>query len=134
MKQLCLLIISIIISSDLCFSKQSDMQPLTIVDMRYLLAADLNDPQQVKTVWDHLHTMATLQGIVNRDVPCLYIKYIQEGGNSIDDYWWNKYRQPGEWLAERDTTELSCVTDAIRYYRDKINGVMWLLLLQVLKI
>lgn len=124
MKQLCLLIISIIISSDFCFSKQPDLQPIAIVDMRYLLAADLNDPQQVKTVWDHLHTMATLQGIVNRDNPYLYIKYIQEGENSIDEYWWNKYRQPGEWLAGRDTTELQSVTDAIQYYSSKINGAV----------
>lgn len=92
--------------------------------MRYLLAADLNDPQQVIALWDQLHTMATLQGIVNRDAPLLYIKYIEESGTSIDEYWWNKYRRPGEWLAGRDTTELKDVTDAIRYYRDKIDGVV----------
>lgn len=92
--------------------------------MRYLLAADLNDPQQVIALWDQLHTMATLQGIVNRKAPLLYIKYIEESGTSIDEYWWNKYRRPGEWLAGRDTTELKDVTDAIRYYRDKIDGVV----------
>lgn len=92
--------------------------------MRYLLAADLNDPQQVIALWDQLHTMATLQGIVNREAPLLYIKYIEESGISIDEYWWNKYRRPGEWLAGCDTTELKDVTDAIRYYHDKIDGVV----------
>lgn len=124
MKQLCVFIITIIISSGSCFSRQPAPSPVTVVDMRYLLAADLNDPQQVITLWDKLHTMATLQGIVNREAPRLYIKYIEESGTSIDEYWWNKYRQPGEWLAERDTTELKDVTDAIRYYRDKIDGVV----------
>lgn len=124
MKQLCLLIITIIISSGSCFSRQPASSPVTIVDMRYLLAADLNDPQQVITVWDQLHTIATLQGIVNRKAPHLYIKYIEESGTCIDEYWWNKYRQPGEWLAGRDTIQLQGVTDAIRYYRDMINGVV----------
>lgn len=124
MKQLCLLIITIIISSGSCFSRQPVSSSVTIVDMRYLLAADLNDPQQVIALWDQLHTMATLQGIVNRKAPLLYIKYIEESGTSIDEYWWNKYRRPGEWLAGRDTTELKDVTDAIRYYRDKIDGVV----------
>lgn len=124
MKKLCLLIITIFIFSGSCFSRQPALPPVTIVDMRYLLAADLNDPQQVITLWDQLHTMATLQGIVNREVPRLYIKYIEESGTSIDEYWWNKYRLPGEWLAGRDTIELKNVTDAIRYYQDNINGVV----------
>lgn len=124
MKKLCLLIITIFIFSGFCFSRQSALPPVTIVDMRYLLAADLNDPQQVITLWDQLHTIATLQGIVNREAPRLYIKYIEESGTSIDEYWWNKYRQPGEWLAGQDTIELKNVTEAIRYYQDNIDGVV----------
>lgn len=124
MKQLCSILIFLIISSGYCASKQPDITSLTILDMRYLLAADLRDPQQVRQVWDQLHTVATLQGIVNRESPHLYIKYIVESGHSIDEYWWNKYRQAGEWLAGRDTTELRDIPGAVQMYKEKINGVV----------
>lgn len=124
MRQLYLLIFILIYSYGYVFPRQPETQVLTLLDMRYLLPADLNDPQQVNRVWDHLHTIATLQGVVNRERPCLYIKYIEESGNSIDEYWWNKYRRPGEWLAGRDTTELRSVEEAVRYYKDRINGIV----------
>lgn len=124
MKQLYFFLFFILLSSGPGFSKQSDPKVLTVLDMRYLLAADYANPQQVKKVWDHLHTIATLQGIVNRDAPNLYIKYVEESGNSIDEYWWNKYRRPGEWLSGRDTTELQGVVEAIRFYKEKLAGVV----------
>lgn len=124
MKHLCLLIFSFVIVSCSCTTRQPDDQSVTMLDMRYTLNADLDDPQQVEKVWDHLHTIATLQGIVNRDKPHLFIKYVQESGNSIDEYWWNKYRQSGEWLAGRDTVELAGIVETISYYKEKIDGVV----------
>lgn len=124
MKHLCLLIFSFVIASSSCTTRQPHDQAVTVLDMRYTLNADLDDPQQVEKVWDHLHTIATLQGIVNRDKPRLFIKYVQESGNSIDEYWWNKYRQPGEWLAGRDTVELAGIVETISYYKEKIDGVV----------
>lgn len=124
MKQLCLLIFSFVSVFYSCVSKQPDDRVITLLDMRYTLKADLDDPRQVLDVWDQMHTVATLQGIVNRDKPCLYIKYVMEGQNSVDEYWWNKYRQPGEWLAERDTNELASLTEAVEYYKDRIEGVV----------
>lgn len=110
-----------------CYSygrKPANDRTVTLLDMRYTLDADLDDQQQVKEVWDHLHTIATLQGIVNRDNPHLYIKYVEESGRCIDEYWWSKYRKTGEWLAGRDTVVLSGVVEAICYYKNKINGVV----------
>src|SRR5450759_4392478 len=99
-------------------------EPVGMLDMRYLLTRNLSDPASVKETWDELHAVATLQGIVNRKEPLLYIKYVVEGNNCIDEYWWNKYRQPGKWLANRDTFFLQNLEDAIAYYRKKINGVV----------
>ena len=38
-----------------------------IYDLRYTLLADLNTPKGLNLVWDDVHAVATLQGVVNRD-------------------------------------------------------------------
>lgn len=97
---------------------------ITLLDLRYTLQADLDNPHDVNRVWDHLHAISTLQGVVNRETPCLYIKYIEESSNSIDEYWWNKYRKPGEWLAGKDTLLLPGVVETIALYKNRIKGVV----------
>ena len=44
-----------------------------IYDLRYTLLADLNTPKGLNLVWDDVHAVATLQGVVNRDAPRLYV-------------------------------------------------------------
>lgn len=97
---------------------------ITLLDLRYLLKKDLKNPKEVEEIWDELHAVATLQGIVNRYRPQLYIKYIEENGKNIDEYWWNKYRVSGEWLANKDTLVLSSVMEAIKYYAEQLNGLV----------
>ncbi len=110
----------------ICFSSLKCIadEPVGILDMRYLLTNNLSDPASVKKTWDELHAVATLQGIINKKEPLLYIKYVVEGNICIDEYWWNKYRQPGKWLANRDTFLLKSLEDAIIFYRKKISGVV----------
>lgn len=106
-----------------CISKKNSSS-VGIIDMRYLLECDMNNTEEVKQVWDELHSISTLQGIVNRDEPSLYIKYIMEGDICIDEYWWNKYRCEGNWLAGKDTFQLKNIDETILYYKNKINGVV----------
>ncbi|WP_370525493.1 hypothetical protein [Dysgonomonas sp. 521] len=61
---------------------------------------------------------------MNREKPLFYIRYVADGDINIDDYWWDKYRQPGKWLASKDTFALKSVEEAIIYFKDKINGVV----------
>ena len=97
---------------------------IIILDMRYTLQGDMSNQQDVEKIWDHMHSIATLQGIVNRKAPHLFIRYVENKGVCIDDYWWNIYRKKGEWLAGRDTLVISNIVDAITYYKDKIKGVI----------
>jgi hypothetical protein len=106
------------------FYRSFSEEPVGMLNMRYLLKNDLSNPAKVKQTWDELHAITTLQGIVNQEKPLFYIDYVVEGDISIDEYWWNKYRQPGKWLVNRDTFILKSVEDAIKYYRKKINGVV----------
>lgn len=99
-------------------------EPIVYIDMRYTLKADYKDSMAVISVWDDLHTISALQGIVNRDKPRLYIEYIETNGRSIDAYWWNRYRSEGEWLYGRDTLRLQSVEEAVRYFQPLLKGVV----------
>lgn len=106
-----------------CCNKPSP-DSIGVLDMRYLLDYDLSDPNKALQTWEELHAISSLQGVINRDKPLFYIRYIANEDINIDDYWWNKYRQSGKWLAERDTFAIKSVEDAIIYYKDKIDGVV----------
>lgn len=99
-------------------------EPIVYIDMRYTLRADYRDSLAVISVWDDLHAISALQGIVNRDKPRLYIEYVEDKGCSIDAYWWNRYRHKGEWLYGRDTLCLKSVEEAVKYFRHLLNGVV----------
>ena len=105
-----------------CKEKYSDA--IGMFDLTYSLSDDLNDPQQVESMWDDIHTVATLQGIVNRDAPRLFINYVVESGIEIDTYWWNKYRQQGKWLHEKDTIVYHDIVELVDAYKHFINGVV----------
>ena len=103
-----------------CKEQNSDV--IGVYDLRYTLSYDLNDTQQVGSLWDDIHAVATLQGIVNRKGPRLFIHYIVTHGIDIDSYWWDKYREPGRWLHEKDTVVYQDIIQLIEAYR-KISMV-----------
>ena len=90
------------------------------IDMNYLYKLKDTDAR----VWDDLHAIATLQGVVNRNTATLYINYVGLDGHDIDQYWWDKYSGAGGWLAGRSTKQFSTVVEAISEYKDKIKGVV----------
>lgn len=98
--------------------------PVAMYDLKHTLHYDLTDSIQVLNLWDEIHTIATLQGVLNRDVPQLFVNYIVESEHEIDTYWWNKYRQKGEWLHGRDTIFYSEIAELIETYRNKIDGAV----------
>lgn len=116
----------------LCLSYSSSVfaqgKEIVVLDLRHFAKHDLSDDEKVKELWDVMHLTSTLQGIVNRDEAQFYIRYVEspigEKGVCVDDYWWNKYRQQGQWLAGRDTVEIKNIKDAVLKFRNKIKGVV----------
>jgi len=106
------------------FLQAKSRSPIVYLDMRYTLAANYRDSLAVLDVWDELHAISALQGIVNRDEPQLYIEYVETMGRSIDAYWWNLYRRKGEWLERCDTLRLSSVEEAVRHFLPLLRGVV----------
>lgn len=93
-------------------------------DLKYTLTYDLKDKGQVLSLWDDIHTISTLQGVVNREEPRLFVNYVVESGIEIDSYWWNKYRQPGEWLHGKDTIVYNDIVTLIEAYQNDFDGVV----------
>ena len=100
------------------------LETIGLFDLKYTLDYDLNNSQLVECLWDDIHAVVTLQGIVNRDAPRLFINYVVESGIEIDTYWWNKYRQPGKWLHDKDTVVYKDIVELIDEYKHFISGVV----------
>lgn len=83
----------------------------------------VNDAQ-VARLWDVMHSVATMQGIVNRGEPVLYVDYVCNGSTRVDKYWWDMFRREGEWLSGRKVTKMNDPVAAASYFRDKIKGLV----------
>ena len=99
-------------------------EPIRLFDLRYTLRSDWSDPDNLNEAWDHAHTAATLQGIVNRHEPRLFFFFVETGNQCIDEYWWDKYRKPGKWLADRETVTMDNIVDLVAAFRDDVAGVV----------
>lgn len=99
-------------------------EEMVYLNLRHLNGVDYGDSAAVLAMWDELHAASTLQGIVNRSRPRLYVDYVVNGKIAVDAHWWGLYRREGEWLAGRDTLTLFSVEDAVEHFRRDINGVV----------
>ena len=70
---LTVLIIPFIQPISLAAQDVDSRQPVTLFDLSYTLKMDPDNPESVEKSWDHAHAIATLQGIVNRKAPRLYL-------------------------------------------------------------
>ena len=94
------------------------------LDLTRLNKYNLKDTTDVKNLWDAIHMTATLQGIINREEPCLYLNYIESEGHRTDEYWWDKFSAPGEWLSGRPVVRIVDPVKACDMFRDRFNGLV----------
>jgi len=101
-----------------------DRQRIVLFDLATMQERRMDDTAAAQRLWDHAHAVATLQGIVNRNSPRLYIYMVKTGEVNIDRYWWNKYRAPGGWLAGIDTVSCADIGVLIRLFRERVKGAV----------
>ena len=67
------------------------------------------------------HLAAALQGIVNRECPQLFLRFLD-----IDSWWLDELRRPGNWLHETQIHEIATFEELIERFRGFIKGaVVW---------
>jgi hypothetical protein len=120
--RICLLLLFFLAVPAAVFAQQKAR--IALFDLGYTLKLDMKAEANVHTAWDHAHTLATLQGIVNRKSPRLYFFFIENAGVNIDRYWWGKYRKPGKWLHEADTVVYSDIVQVINAFRRDFKGAV----------
>ena len=94
--------------------------PVYYFDMTYLHELDRSDPAQAREAWDTAHLVASVQGIVNREGPALFVRFMPHP----DDFWFDYLRGEGQWLAGRDVVRLDSVEDVLRTFEPQLKGVV----------
>lgn len=99
-------------------------EPITLFDLTPALRFNAKEPAQVSEAWDTVHAVSTLQGIVNRDGPQLYVRFVEFGGLNVDDFWLQRLSEPGQWLAGRSKPRITILTQLVERFRPAIKGVV----------
>jgi|GEM_PF-89395 len=102
----------------------AENEKIGVFDLRYTLETDLKTVSGLNTAWDDVHAVSTLQGIVNRNSPHLYVYFVKYEQYDIDKYWWDKYSKEGEWLHGRETVIYSSLEELFEAYSSYIKGVV----------
>lgn len=99
---------------------------LATYDLADTLKLDRQNPQQLRRIWDEMHFVSSLQGIVNRQQPELYLFVVGSGepGLDIDRYWLDKFRSPNGWLADYTLDPVADLAELIRRFRSQIRGLV----------
>ncbi|MCX7426703.1 MAG: GxGYxYP family putative glycoside hydrolase [Planctomycetia bacterium] len=95
-------------------------EPIYYFDLTDLNSLDLRDPVQARQAWDTLHLVASVQGIVNRDRPALFIRFMKHP----DDFWWDYLREEGNWLAGRPVRAIGSIEQLLETFQGQLRGVV----------
>lgn len=77
--------------------------------------------------------VATIQGIVNQKGPRLYVHFkatptlgqvTEEDANNVTQFWWDKFRQRGQWLSEYQVVNLTSLDALVDQFKSELNGLV----------
>lgn len=100
------------------------VQTLHVLDVRELKSRDLTQPANAVAVWETMHALAALQGIVNREAPRFYLLYCDGFGVDTDQFWLDWLRGEDGWWRETRIVPLTSLEDAVRAFTNQIKGVV----------
>lgn len=91
-------------------------------DMTALDSLNLNTAANRRAYFDQSHLAASLQGLVNRATPQLYLRY-----NRVqDDFWWARMTESGAWLDGAVTETSPSLDDLLDRFAGAYRGaVIW---------
>ncbi len=85
--------------------------------------------QDLLREYDTLIFLTTLQGLVNRNQPQLYLNHAPQDGDtaSVDMFWLEQYQKADQsygWLAQAEIIELSSLEEVLDTFADGVEGVV----------
>jgi hypothetical protein len=88
-----------------------------------------NSYADLLTDFDTLTLLSTLQGIVNRTAPRLYllVDHPRGGSPGVDEFWLQTYQEPGQpygWLADTQIIKLNSLEEVLQTFADELTGVV----------
>lgn len=107
-----------------CVVPTAAPKSIDLYDLMYALEFDADNPQSVAAAWDHCHAVATLQGIVNRDEPNLYLRFVEWDGSHADDFWLKLMLSEDEWLEGCRVNRIATIEELFKKYRRQVNGAV----------
>jgi len=87
-------------------------------NLQNYLQKPIDNDKSARECWDIVHLVSVLQGLVNRDMPMLYLRAIQPA----DDFWWDWMRE--NWLKDREVTDLATIDELLDQFQSFHNGVI----------
>src|SRR5579884_3287747 len=124
-----------------CSSKrggQEQGKPLYTFDLTYTLRLNRDNPRDLRKIYDHSHFVSSLQGLVNRKQPRLYmflmgpesatqdmtwLPQLPSGTPTLDHFWLRFLQQEDKWLANYRQESLPDCTPCLRRSRMKSRGL-----------
>jgi hypothetical protein len=96
------------------------LDTIVTYDLTHVWGMDLNDPKQLRRHWDECHLVTSLQGLVNRDAPRLFVRTLADP----DDFWWQQMTAPGAWLDGRKVERVASLEELLSRFRSFYKGVV----------
>lgn len=102
-------------------------------DLTYINDFLINLRRYREQAYDHSMLVTSLQGIVNREAPRLYVRLVTERDmegdgeeRNIDDYWLDVARNELGWLKEREVVTIDSLEDLLDVFTASYKGaVVW---------
>lgn len=89
-------------------------------DLTDLHLGDLSDPVAIRRIWDISHLVFSLQGLVNRDEPRLYVRLNGE----IDDFWIERLTDSGAWMEGTRFERIDTLESLLEEFREFFHGAV----------
>ena len=98
-------------------------QSVTLVNLEKIVTLN---PDTVKNCWDYYHAVSALQGIVNRDVPRIYVNYVvnESTNKSVDEYWFEKITGESSWLGNVETEIIAEIAELVIKFKPYLSGAV----------
>jgi GxGYxYP putative glycoside hydrolase C-terminal domain/GxGYxYP_N 1st domain len=103
-------------------SQSEKKKSFYLYDLTELNRLSLEDPHQIRRIWDTVHLVTSLQGLVNREQPRLYIRY----NATQDDFWCERLLESGSWFEGAEVNKIGSLEDLLDVFKkDWIGGVVY---------